>query len=92
MGWVKGTGFIVGELRWVVGTYRDLGKMPQWIQEEGPHDQTIQTLEKEIDSHRTQHDRPESFICKNGALQEISLDEGKGQQGRKAVASRHHCR
>lgn len=86
MHWIDG-GFIG-----LGGTYRDPGEMPQWIQEEWPHDQTIQTLEEDIDSHRAQHDRPKSLICKNSALQEISLDEGKGQQGRKAVASRHNCR
>lgn len=73
------------------GTYRYPWEMSQWIQEEWPHDQTIQTLEEDIDSHRAQHNRPKGLICKNSALQEISLDEGKGQQSRKAVASRHNC-
>ena len=63
--------------------------MAQRIHEQGPDDQIVEALEHEIHTQGTQHDRPKRLIGKDGALEEIGLDDGKGQQDREAIADRH---
>lgn len=63
--------------------------MSQWVEEERPDNQTVDTLEKDIDTECTQEDRPEGLIGKNCALKQVRLNEGKSRQGREAIAGRH---
>lgn len=63
--------------------------MSQRVEEERPDDGSINRHDDDIDPQGTQKHRPQGLVGEDGVPEKERLDEGKGHQGRDAIAERH---